>query len=411
MRILHVLDHSLPEASGYSLRSHNIILEQRKLGWSTFQVTGPKQNSPADTRETANGLEFFRTASWTPGWLKRAPFDFFWTVYRFRRRVRAVIREVQPDLVHAHSPCTNGLAALGCGLPVVYEMRTLWEDGSILAGRLTEGSLAHRFARALETFVLRRADAVTTISEGLRAEVVGRGVPEERVSVIGNAVDAVGLARTCTSADRQASRRRFGVRGDYVLGYIGSLFAWEGLEVLLRALAQIRAQRNEFGLLVVGSGPEESELRKVASKLGVAEHVVFTGRIPHEAALQAYDAIDLLVYPRLPMRLTELVTPLKPLEAMALGKPLIASDVGGHRELVRHRDTGVLFAAGDDAALAAAIVEVADDEKLRNLMIQNGLEFVREERSWSGMVRGYEPVYDALLGRGRVGTADQGTEA
>lgn len=394
-----MLDHSLPEASGYSLRTHNIILEQQRRGWSTYQLTGPRQGSSSDDSETVAGLTFFRTASSTPRWIARAPFDFVWTVHRLRRRLRSVVADIRPDVIHAHSPCSNGLAALRLGYPLVYEMRTLWEDGSILAGRLAEGSIAHRVARGLETLVLRKADAVITISDGLRAEVLRRGVPGNHITVVPNAVDAVKLALDPSAADRRSARQRFSIADSHVLGYVGSLFAWEGLELLLRALLVVRAQRRDVGLLVVGGGPQEKELAETAKKLGVTEHVTFTGRIPHKAAIEAYNAIDLLVYPRLPMRLTDAVTPLKPLEAMALGKPLVASDVGGHRELVRDRETGVLFRAGDCNALAAAILDVLSDESLRSRLVERGIQFVRQERSWEKVVESYEPVYRSLIAK------------
>lgn len=399
MRILHVLDHSLPETSGYSLRSHNIIQEQRRLGWSTFQVTGPRHAAAANAVETIDGLEFFRTASRLPKWAARTPFDFVSTVRDLRLRLRAIISQVKPDVIHAHSPCSVGLAALGLGRPVVYEMRTLWEEGSILAGRLAENSFLHRAVRALETHVLRRADAVVSISEGLRAEVIARGISADKVDVIRNAVNSENLSRQ-HFGDPSSARRGFALSSAYVLGYIGSLFAWEGIQLLLLALAQLRAQGLDIGLLIVGTGPDERMLQQSSKDLGVADYVVFTGRIAHDAAVRAYDAIDLLVYPRLPMRLTEMVTPLKPLEAMALGKAIVASDVGGHRELIEDGSTGVLFRAGDSGALAAAILRVMEDRELAQRLCADGRTYVREKRTWTAVVRGYEPVYRRVLRSG-----------
>jgi glycogen(starch) synthase len=129
MRVLHLFDHSLPVHSGYSIRSLNIILQQRRLGWTTFQLTGPKQDSPHDNSEVVEGLEFFRTSSAAPRWATRAPLDVMWTVRMLRSRLGAIIAQVDPDVIHAHSPCIDGLAALWQGRPVVYEMRTLWEEG------------------------------------------------------------------------------------------------------------------------------------------------------------------------------------------------------------------------------------------------------------------------------------------
>jgi PEP-CTERM/exosortase A-associated glycosyltransferase len=392
MRVLHLFDHSLPVHSGYSIRSLNIILQQRRLGWTTFQLTGPKQDSPHDNSEVVEGLEFFRTSSAAPRWATRAPLDVMWTVRMLRSRLGAIIAQVDPDVIHAHSPCIDGLAALWQGRPVVYEMRTLWEEGSVLAGRFVQGGLAYRAARYLETIVLRRADVVTTISEGLRADVVARGVAPDRITVVPNAVDVDELTGRRNS-DGLAARTRFALKCRYVLGYVGSLFAWEGLELLIEALVQVHQHVPDVMLLIVGAGPHEKAIKKSVAQHGLVDRVIFAGQLVHEAAVDAYAAIDLLVYPRLPMRLTELVTPLKPLEAMALGRVCIASDVGGHRELIEDRHTGLLFKAGDVSALSALIILAIRNPELCRAIAENGPRAIRRSRTWAQMVPRYEDAY------------------
>lgn len=396
MRVLHLFDHSLPVHSGYSIRSLNIIRQQRRLGWTTFQLTGPKQDSPHDNSEVIEGLEFFRTSSAAPRWATHAPLDVVWTVCKLRSRLGAIIAQVDPDVIHAHSPCTDGLAALWQGRPVVYEMRTLWEEGSVLAGRFVQGGLAYRAARHLESIVLRRADAVTTISEGLRADVVARGVAPDRITVVPNAVDVDALTGR-RNPDGLAARTRFALKSRYVLGYVGSLFAWEGLELLIEALVQVHQHVSDVMLLIVGAGPHEKAIKESVVRHGLIDHVIFAGQLAHEAALDAYAAIDLLVYPRLPMRLTELVTPLKPLEAMALGRVCIASDVGGHRELIEDRCTGLLFKAGDVSALSALIIQTIRNPELRRTIAENGPQAIRRSRTWAQTVPRYEDAYTKAI--------------
>lgn len=392
MRVLHLLDHSLPTRSGYSIRTLNIILEQRRLGWTTFHLTGPKQESPADGVETASGLEFFRTSGAFPRWARRVPLDAAWSVGKLRSRLATVIREVNPDIIHAHSPVVVGLAALGQGRPLVYEMRTLWEEGSVIAGRFTAGGLAYRAARRLETFLLRRADAVTTISAGLRGDIIARGVSPDDVTIVPNAVSADDLMRERT-LDAAAARARFGVRGSCVLGYVGSLFAWEGLPLLVQAMAGLRSQIPDIMLLIVGTGPDEAAIRHSIARHDLTRQVVFAGELPHQEAVNAYAAIDLLVYPRLPSRITELVTPLKPLEAMALGQVCIASDVGGQRELIEDRVTGLLFRAGDPGALGAVILQAMADPQLRASIAARGPVAIRSGRTWAQSVANYRAAY------------------
>lgn len=400
MRVLHVLDHSLPVQSGYSFRSQALLLEQRRLGWQTVQLTSSKQGSDAEAAECASGLEFERTAAAT-GILGRHPvLSQYDTVRRLRRRIRSLIPATRPDLIHAHSPCLTALAAFGLGLPVVYEMRSSWEDAAVSSGVTHEGSARYRVSRALETWVLRRAAAVTTICDGLRREILGRGLSPDKVSVIPNAVDEEFLHRDVRPDD--TFRAQLGLAGNWVLGFIGSLFAWEGLDLLIQALPQILAVRPDVRVLLVGRGPHESALRRAVAEKGLDGMVIFAGRMAHDEVFRAYGAVDTLVYPRAPIRLTDMVTPLKPLEAMALGRVFVASDVGGHRELVKNEVTGMLFKAGDSASLARTVLRVISDEQLRASLRDAGRRFVRAERTWARVVRGYEPVYSRLAGPQRT---------
>jgi glycosyltransferase involved in cell wall biosynthesis len=250
---------------------------------------------------------------------------------------------------------------------------------------------------------LHRADEITTICEGLRTDVMGRGVSGERITVIPNSVDAEGFAaRAPSGVDMRA---RFGLEGKCVLGFIGSFFAWEGLVLLIESLPLVLERNPDVRLLLVGGGPEEGAMRVAVARHGVGERVIFAGQVPHTNVSALYDAVDVLAYPRLPMRLTNMVTPLKPLEAMAMQKVFVASDVGGHKELVDDGVTGVLFRAGDRTALADAILRVAADADLRGRLVANGLKFVREERTWTRAVRGYGPVYARVLGRDAAQTS------
>lgn len=398
MRILHVLDHSLPVQSGYSFRSAAILREQRKLGWETVHLTSPKHGEFGAPVEEHDGLRFYRTPQ-PSGPMARLPMANQLAVIRaLRERIREIVRLEEPDIIQAHSPCLNALAAFGAGKPVVYELRSSWEDAAVSSGVTTEGSLRYGLSRWLETRALYGADAVTTICEGLRTDVISRGIPGDRITVIPNSVDAEGLAARSPSAGDM--RARLGLQENCVLAFIGSFFAWEGLVLLIEALPLVLERRPDVRLLLVGGGPDETAMREAVARCGVAGQVIFAGQVPHKEVGALYDAVDVLAYPRLSMRLTNMVTPLKPLEAMAMQKVFVASDVGGHKELVRDGVTGVLFQAGNRQALAEAIVRVAADHELRGRLITNGLRFVREERTWTRAVERYEPVYERLLGRG-----------
>jgi PEP-CTERM/exosortase A-associated glycosyltransferase len=313
-------------------------------------------------------------------------------------RLRSLVQSFRPDVIHAHSPVLNALPALRVGsqfgVPVVYELRALWEDAAVDHGTTTEGSMRYRLSRALETYVLRRAAHVTTICEGLRQEVIARGISDRLVTVIPNAVDvdafAYGMASDSTL------KAKLGLQGSTVVGFVGSFYGYEGLDLLIDAVAMLVPRHPSLRVLLVGGGPQEQALKSQVAACELGGQVTFVGRVPHGEVQSYYDLIDVLAYPRRRMRLTEIVTPLKPLEAMAQGRMFVASDVGGHRELVQDGETGFLFPAGDVVALAATIDRVLAGVDQWPQMRKQARHFVETERTWKRSVARYAGVYASL---------------
>lgn len=395
LRILHVLDHSIPLHSGYTFRTLSILREQRKRGWDTFHLTSPKQIDCEVLEEDVDGWHFYRTPaafqSRLPGLTEVA------LMRQLERRIVQVAGQVQPHILHAHSPVLNAWPALRVGrrlgIPVVYEVRAFWEDAAVDHGNTTQGSLRYDLTRGLETWVFQQAHHVFTICEGLRHEIVSRGIPAHKVTVIPNAVDIDSFEPG--GLPDAALKAQLGLAEGPVLGFIGSFYAYEGLDLLLVAMTEILRQRPDVRLLLVGGGPQEAALKAQATRLGLTDKVVFAGRVPHDQVTHYYDLIDVLVYPRHAMRLTDLVTPLKPLEAMAQGRVLVASDVGGHKELIRHGETGLLFKAGDAGALAQAVVKLLANPAQWPALRAAGRQFVESQRNWPASVARYGSVYAA----------------
>lgn len=400
MRILHILDHSLPLHSGYAFRTAAIVREQQQLGWETFHLTSAKQGPSSKLEETADGLHFFRTAPDTAVWARWPVINQISIVRGLRRRLIEVIEQVRPEVLHAHSPALNGLAALPVArryhLPLVYEMRASWEDAAVDHGTTTEGSLRYRLSRALETQVLRSSTQITTICEGLRQDILARGIDPAKVTVIPNAVQVEQFH--FGDPPDEALRAELGLTGATVVGFIGSFYGYEGLDLLLAATGQLAGSRPELRVLLVGGGFQEEALCIQAQTLGIADRVIFTGRVPHNQVNRYYDLIDVLAYPRHRIRLTDIVTPLKPLEAMAQGRIFVASDVGGHRELIRDGETGFLFPAGDAAALAATLERVLAARVDWPRLAAQARKFVEQERTWANSVSRYRQVYASALG-------------
>lgn len=399
LKILHVLDHSVPLQSGYAFRTLAILREQRRIGFETVHVTSTKHYGAAADEEEVDGLTFFRTRR-AGSLLRRLPVvNQAMVSLDTAARVEEVARRLGVDLIHAHSPALNGLAALKAGgrlgLPVVYEMRASWEDAAVDHGTSREGSLRYRASRALETRVFRRADAITTICEGLRKDIVGRGIAPRKVTVIPNAVDVAEFDAT-VEADA-ALGRELALGPGPVLGFIGSFYAYEGIDVLLRATPAILQACPQARVLLVGGGPAEDSLRRLAADLGIAERVHFAGRVPHRLVSQYYALIDLLVYARHSIRLTETVTPLKPLEAMAMRRMFVTSNVGGHMEVVPASLHDRLFRAGDAADLARVVLDQLAKRADWPRSAEEGRRYVETERTWRQSVSAYQRVYDEAV--------------
>lgn len=399
MRILHVLDHSLPKQSGYVFRTMSIVAEQRAKGWDPVLVTTPRHGAGGETQEKIGDWRIYRTPnhgpkSWAPAGLRE------WLETRITAtHLQDLVREINPDILHAHSPVLNFFPAKAAAgnRPVVYEIRAFWEDAAVDHGTTKEGSLRYRLSRALETRAIKRADHVTTICDGLRQDIIGRGVAADKVTIIPNAVNIDNFPPI--EACDEPLKASLGLADKTVLGFIGSFYGYEGLAFLIKAFPALKARRPDAALLLVGGGPAENRMRTGVKELGLEKDVIFTGRVPHEDVRRYYSVADIMVYPRHSMRLTETVTPLKPLEAMALKKLVLASDIGGHRELIEDGKTGRLFKADDQDDLVNVCSQLIGERESWLAYHEAGRHYVENVRNWHASVAHYEGIYNQLLAR------------
>ncbi|PXW69515.1 PEP-CTERM/exosortase A-associated glycosyltransferase [Blastomonas natatoria] len=403
-RILHVLDHSLPLHSGYSFRTRAIMAAQLRAGLEVRGVTSVRHQASLpdgaeiDAVETHDGLTFHRTMESVSG----PPGLREWRdIAALARATEATAAIFKPDILHAHSPALNGLAAIRAGrrlgLPVLYEIRAFWEDAAVGNGTGSETSAKYWLTRQMENRVVAQADAVAVICEGLRDDLIARGFASDKIMISPNGVD-MEMFGTPVPADPKRAEA-LGLAGKTVLGFIGSFYPYEGLDDLIAAMPTLVAGNPDIRLLLVGGGPAEADLRAQAERSPAAHAIRFVGRVPHHEVEHYYSLTDILVYPRKAMRLTETVTPLKPLEAMAQGRLVAASDVGGHRELIADGVTGTLFPPDNPEALAAALAKLvaarSDWDQRRTV----ARAFVAEERNWARNVQRYQPVYQNMLER------------
>jgi PEP-CTERM/exosortase A-associated glycosyltransferase len=399
MKILHILDHSIPLHSGYTFRTRSILEEQQKLGWETFQVTSAKHQANQADIETIDNFTFYRSSQ-PKAWIRQLPvLNQLGIVQTLMERLDEIIPQIKPDILHAHSPALNGIAALRMAkkykLPLVYECRAFWEDAAVDHGTTGEGSPRYKLSKMLETYVFNKCDAITVICHGLRNDIINRKIPAEKITVIANAVD-VDKFSFGESAEPELLRALH-LNNKRVLGFIGSFYAYEGLSLLINALPSILKTCPDVRLLLVGGGPQEKQITDLVKELKLDDFVILTGRVAHNQVQRYYNLVDIFVYPRLSMRLTDLVTPLKPLEAMAQGRLVLASDVGGHHELIIDRKTGYLFKADDRKSLEETLIFALADQGNWESIRREGRRYVETERTWKVSVANYQTVYNAVL--------------
>ena len=404
--ILHVLSSSLPYVSqGYAMRSHSILRNQHKLGLPLAVVSRP--GFPWDLRqfqhlglhdiphiEQIDELEYRRIPDPEGGWGK-VPLDVY--LNRYVSHLSRVVEELRPAVLHAASNfvngCVAGVVGRSAGIPVIYEVRGFWEMTRGSINPAFKESVRFRCQQRLETRALEMADTVVCISEGLKREILQRGIATEKIHIVPNGVDCQ-VFRACPKDPALVSS--LGLEGKIVVGYIGSLVAYEGLEVLLQAAAQLIKKHLPIKVLIVGDGLVRKALENLAQELSLGEAVCFTDRIPHEEVLRYYSVIDICPFPRKNLEICHLVPPLKPYEAMAMEKAVVVSDVAALKEMVVDGETGLVCQADNVSALADTIGLVVEDAGLRNKLGQAGQRWVSTYRDWETLAQRYLQVYEAV---------------
>ena len=380
------------------MRSDAIIRHQRKIGIATNQLTSQRYQDFKAMEEDVDGVVYLRTEKSTSV-LTKIPFiNYLLHINHLAKRIEKAVLVDKPDVIQTHSPMFNALAAVKVGkkynIPVTYEVRALWEDAAVDTGKTTEGSFKYRMIKAIEQSAFEKVDAVSCICEGLKADIIKRNIPESKIFVTPNAVD---ISNFLPSYQRDSElEQTFNLSGKKVIAFVGTFFKYEGLSYAIEAMEIIAKTRDDIHLLLVGAGNELDNLKQQVNQANLEQSVTFVGRVPFEQVSRYYSLADVMVFPRESIRLTELVTPLKPLESMAQFKPVIASDIGGHRELIADGKTGFLFEADNASALASKIIDVIDDKALLEKVSEQGLVFVREERNWLNTAKQYLPVYERL---------------
>ncbi|MGW4796197.1 glycosyltransferase family 4 protein [Nonomuraea sp. MG754425] len=399
-RVLHLVTNALPYTqAGYTVRTHRIVSSQKAAGIDPHVVTSwgwPMLQGHADAApyDEIDGIPYHRLLPEPHG---EMPFETQGRIIRAADRVTKLVAELRPQVLHAATDHRNGSIAHAVrdrtGTPFVYEVRGFLEETWASRDPIRVGSERHVLQREREAFLMREADAVVTLAETMAAEIVERGVPREKIRLAPNAVDDTLLT---AQYDGASFRREYGIADDeIVVGSVSSIVAYEGFATLLRAAALLRDERTPVRVLIVGDGTERPNLLELVEELGLGD-AILPGRVGPDEALQAQDAIDIFACPREDLRVCRLVTPLKPVEAMALGKPVVLSDLPALSELVGSDGAGMLVPAGDPAELARAIAGLREDPAKRAEMGEAGRAEVAAKRTWSRVAETYQALYRSL---------------
>jgi len=396
MKIVQLFDQTSPLVSGYSMRSRYITESLVQLGIKLIVFSSPIYRYSAK-EDSFSGVPYIRTGE-LRGKLAHLPLlKELKIVSSFTKMINARWDD-DVKLIDAHSSVVNGISGLKIArqkkLPFIYEVRAFWEDAAVDQGKAKEGDLRYRLTRHQETSIIQKADKVTVICEGLKNDLLKRGIPEEKITVISNGVDTEQF-QPIEGKDSEIVEK-YGLKDCKVFGFIGSFFHFEGLEYLVRSAKQIMEKRKDVKYLIVGGGKEEERLHQLVGELKLKNRVIFAGRVRHDDIKKYYSVIDVFVYPRASKRITELVTPLKPLEAMALEKVVIASDVGGLKELVEDGSNGILFKADDVNDLTEKCLYVLDQPSKMETMTKTARQYVIKERNWLNICRRYLDMYKDL---------------
>ncbi|MGN7248706.1 glycosyltransferase family 4 protein [Janibacter anophelis] len=404
-RVLHLLKIGMPHRqSGYSMRSMYTISGQAHAGLDPVAVTAldfPRSIGVEDVaaEDVVGGVRYRHLLrDEIPA---KEPWDAYLNAYA--TALAPVVAEEDPDLIHVHSGHRGteaALVALAVGraldIPVVYEVRGFFEALWTKDTEWAEQAEVYERRRAAEAHCLREAAAVVTLSESMKDDIVARDVDPDHVHVVPNGVDPEAFVPV---ARDEALAERLGLTGRFVFGYVSNLdHRREGQELLVDAALELRRRGVDATALIVGDGSRRELLEAHAAERGAGDAVHFTGRIPHDEVSQYYAQLDVFVIPRINERAARLVTPLKPFEAMALGLPLVVSDLPALQEITGNGDRGRTFVTGDASSLADVLEELATSADARQELAAKGRDWVLGHRTWAHNDDRYARIYESVLG-------------
>jgi len=411
-RALYLLHSALPQHhAGYTLRSHNLLCAMRSRGMDVHAATrlgypGDLAKrlgiDPEDVSETdeIDGIVYRHLLSYGRNFVRKSgPAQIRYLDY-YAERVASTAKELGISLIHAASNYQNGIAGAAAarrlGIPFLYEVRGFWELSLISRMPEWEGSPDHRLHDRLEKQAAAEADAVVTLNAPMRRELIARGIDGGKIATVPNGVDPDRFVPRGKNPDLVA---HYALEGKVVIGYVGTVVRYEGLDLLVRAVAALRAKHPHVHLLIIGGGSASDDIAALVRELGVGDMTSLVGQVPPERIPDYYSLIDIAPFPRKGVTVCELVSPMKPLEAMAMEKAVVVSSVAALAEMVRDGETGLVHAKDEAEDLAGKLERLIADPALRQRLGRTARRWVAGERTWRASAAKFSEIYNQLLER------------
>lgn len=400
--LLYCLHQSVPHTTnGYSTRSHGIATGLQNAGWKVNATT--RTGFPWDANikvsgkgyhiEQVDGITYTACAGWS---LNKTPLDLY-----LAEAADHFLREAQTSGAEVIVAASNHITALPAlmaarrlGLPFVYEVRGLWEVTQASTQPEWMDSDRYHLMKALEAQTAREADLVITLTQELADELIARGTKPEHIVIAPNAVDAERFAPR--PADKEIASKLNLQAGVPVIGYAGSAVAYEGLELLLESLAELKKAAIPFHFVLVGDGKVIDTVKAKAKQLNIENECRFTGRVPFDEVPRYLSCMDIMPVPRLSSAVTEMVSPLKPLEAMAMAKAVVLSDVSPHKTFAGNNERARLFAKDSLASLTSTLKELIASPQERERLGKAARAWIEQERTWNKVTSYYSQALETL---------------
>ncbi len=408
IKILHIIPKPTYLNSGSGIRSKNILNHQKTFA-KPVAIVSPMFNPedfPSKNPIVIDGIKYYH-------YLEKRIFvkklydlrvtrvlTTFLNRREFPKYIYEIAKKEKPNIIHSTSPYTNGLPALSVAkifnIPFVYEIRGLSDYIIESPAKANRNDIRITYRKRLENYILRAADSIITLSKASKEDICKRGIKADKIFIVPNGINRDFL--DYTKSDISDLLNKYKITNNKIkIGFIGSLKAVEDVITILDAIYILKKQQiNNISLIIIGEGPMFSYFNKHTKNIGIQEMVRFIGQVPHSEIRKYYSMLDIFVIPRVRNKMTETISPLKIIEAMGIGIPVVGSDVGGITEIINDEVNGFLFKSQNPEDLAKVLKKLINNRGLRKKVASRAKNWVKENRTWKKSIEIYQKVYRNL---------------